>query len=111
MRGNFFARHLKCNSGDLLAKHVDNQATRTKVLHATHCTKVGNSNKGSNNYNDDSDGDDDRNDETFEMDATPEHQLLWESAANSVVGIADKEEESDDDDEELENSDADSLHD
>ena len=110
MRGNFFARHLKYNCGDLLAKRVDNQATRTKVLHAAHCTKVSNSNKGSNDSDEDSDDNDDRNDETFEIDTTSGHQSLWESAANSVVEMADKEEESDDDDE-LENSDNNSMHD
>ena len=101
MRGTFFARHLKCKSGDILAKRVKNQPTRTKVLHAAHCTKAANSNKGSNHSDEDSDNDDDnddnnnneRNGETFEMDATPEHQSLWESAANRVVELADKEEE------------------
>ena len=91
MRGTFFARHLKCKSGDILAKRVKNQPTRTKVLHAAHCTKVANSTKGSNYSNEDSD-DDECNDE-FEIDATPGHQSLWESAANSVVELADKEEE------------------
>ena len=50
------------------------------------------------------------NDETFEIDATSGHQSPWESAANSIVEMADKEEESDDDDE-LENSDNNSMHD
>ena len=39
MRGTFFARHLKCKSGDILAKRVENQPTRTKVLHAAHCNQ------------------------------------------------------------------------
>ena len=59
-------------------------------MHAAHCTKVANSNKGSNDSDEDSDDNDDRNDETFEIDATSGHQSLWESAANSIVEMADR---------------------
>ncbi len=36
MRGTFFVRHLKCNSGNQIQKLVKIQATRTKVSHLLH---------------------------------------------------------------------------
>jgi hypothetical protein len=39
MRGNFFVRHLKGNSGDQIKKLADSQATRTKVANAVVCNQ------------------------------------------------------------------------
>ena len=101
MRGAYFAKHLKGNSGNFVTSFIENQATRTKVANAFHLSKVVASKCGDaaaapvaavdeTKSNDDDDGE-------FECDATPEHQLLWQSAAESVLENADKGEEQDED--------------
>ncbi len=39
MRGTFFVRHLKGNSGDQIKKLAESQATRTKVANAVVCSQ------------------------------------------------------------------------
>ena len=102
MRGTYFAKHLKGNSGNFVEKLIENQATRPKVANAYHLSKVVASKHGDSaaaaapvapvdeTKSDDEDGD-------FECDATPEHQLLWQSAAESVLEYADRGEEQDED--------------
>ena len=74
MRGTYFAKHLKGNSGDQLKKLASCQATRTKVAHAVVYAKT----------MVDMDGD------TFIHDNTPECQALWEMATDCVFELADK---------------------
>ena len=64
MRGTYFAKHLKGNSGDQIQKLARCQETRTKVAHAVVYAKT----------TVESDGD------TFIHDNTPECQALWETA-------------------------------
>ena len=64
MRGTYFAKHLKGNSGDQIQKLARCQATRTKVAHAVVYAKT----------TVESDGD------TFIHDNTHECQALWETA-------------------------------
>jgi hypothetical protein len=79
MRGTFFVKHLKGNSGDQLKKLASCQATRTKVAHAVVYAKT----------TVESDGD------AFIHDDTPECQVLWEMATESVFELADKLDDSD----------------
>ncbi len=72
MRGTYFVRHLKGNSGNLIQKMADGQATRTKVAHAVvYVKKV------------------EPDDDTFISDDTPECRVLWEMATDNVFELAD----------------------
>jgi hypothetical protein len=74
MRGTYFVKHLKGDSGDQLKKLASCQATRTKVAHAVVYAKT----------TVESDGD------AFIHDDTPECQVLWKMATESVFELADK---------------------
>ena len=76
MRGTFFVKHLKGNSGDQLKKLASPQATRTKVAYVVVYAKT---------TTVESDGED-----VFIHDDTPECQVLWEVATESVFELADK---------------------
>lgn len=102
MRGTYFAKHLKGNSGNFVDNLIENQATRPKVANAYHLSKVVASKSGDSAaaaapvapvHETKSDDDVDE----FECDTTSEHQLLWQSAAESVLEYADRGEEQDDD--------------
>jgi hypothetical protein len=72
MRGTYFVRHLKENSGNLIKKMADSQATRTKVAHAViYAKKV------------------EPDDDTFVSDDTPDCRVLWETATDNVFELAD----------------------
>jgi len=73
MRGTYFVKHLKGNSGDQIQKLASCQATRTKVAHAVVYAKT----------TVESDGD------TFIHDNTPECQALWETATECIFELAD----------------------
>jgi hypothetical protein len=79
MRGTYFVKHLKGKSGDQLKKLASCQATRTKVAHAVIYAKT----------TVELDGD------AFIHDNTPECQVLWEMATESVFELADKLDNSD----------------
>ena len=79
MRGTYFVKHLKGNSGDQLKKFASCQETRTKVAHAVVYVKT----------TVESDGD------AFIHNNTPECQVLWEMATESVFELADKLDDSD----------------
>jgi hypothetical protein len=67
MRGTFFVRHLKGNSGDQIKKLAESQATRTKVANAVVCSqKIAVETGGHLDDN------------------TPEIEALWRSASSSV---------------------------
>ncbi len=74
MRGTYFVRHLKGNSGNQIQKLADSQATRTKVAHAVIYAKQV-----------EPDGD------TFVSDDTPECGVLWETATDNVFELADSD--------------------
>ena len=104
MRGTYFAKHLKGNSGNFVDKLIENQATRPKVANAYHLSKVVASKRGDSAAAatpvapvDETKSDDDDDGGEFECDATPEHHLLWQSAAESVLEYADTGEEQVDD--------------
>ena len=75
MRGTYFVRHLQGNSGNLIQKLADRQATRTKVAHVVvYERKV------------------EPDDHTFVSDDTPEAsqcRVLWETATDNVFEMAD----------------------
>jgi hypothetical protein len=72
MRGTYFVRHLKGNSGNQIQKLADSHATRTKVAHAVvYAKKV------------------ELHDDEFISDDTPECQALWETATDNVFELAD----------------------
>ena len=74
MQGTYFVRHLKGNSGNLIQKLADRQATRTKVAHAViYARKV----------------EVEPDDDTFISDDTPKCRVLWETAADNVFEMAD----------------------
>ena len=73
MRGTYFVKHLKGNSGDQIQKLASCQATRTKVAHAVVYAK----------RTVEPDGD------TFIHDNTPECQALWETATECIFELAD----------------------
>ena len=110
MRGTYFATHLKGNSGNFVDNLIENQATRPKVANAYHLSKVVASKSGDSAaaaapvapvHETKSDDDVDE----FECDTTSEHQLLWQSAAESVLEYADRgEEQEDSDDNEYDNT-------
>ena len=79
MRGTYFVRHLKMNSGNQIEKLASGQATRAKVANAVVCTKLVKDLCGR------------------DMDSMPECRALWESAEDCVFELADKEEEESDD--------------
>ena len=79
MQATYFVKHLKGNSGDQLKKLASCQATRNKVAHAVVYAKT----------TVESDGD------AFIHDNTPECQVLWEMATESVFELADKLDDSD----------------
>ena len=79
MQGTYFVKHLKGNSGDQLKKLASCQATRTKVARTVVYAKT----------MVESDGD------AFIHDDTPECQVLWEMATESVFELADKLDDSD----------------
>ena len=66
MRGIFFVRYLKGNSGDQIKKLADSQATRTKVANAVVCAQK-------------------ISDVGQDADDTPEIEELWKSASNCVL--------------------------
>jgi len=73
MRGTYFVRHLKGNSGNLIQKLADRQATRMKVAHAVvYARKVV-----------------EPDDDTSVSDDTPECRVLWEMATDNVFEMAD----------------------
>jgi hypothetical protein len=72
MRGTYFVRHLKGNSGNLIQKLADNQATRTKVAHAVVYARK-----------------EEPDDDTLVSDDTPECRVLWETATNNIFELAD----------------------
>jgi hypothetical protein len=77
MRGTYFVRHLKGNSGNQIQKLADSQATRTKVAHAVvYAKRV------------------DSHDNAFISDDTPECQALWETATDNVFELADADDDS-----------------
>ena len=80
MRGTYFAKHLKGNSGDQIQKLARCQATRTKVAHAVVYAKT--------TVELDSDG-------ALIHDDTPECQVLWEMATESVFKLADRLDDND----------------
>jgi hypothetical protein len=67
MRGTFFVRYLKGNSGDQIKKLAESQATRTKVANAVVCSQKIAVETGSNLDDD-----------------MPEVEALWRSASSSV---------------------------
>ncbi len=72
MRGAYFVRYLKGNSGNQIQKMADSQAIRTKVAHAiVYAKKV------------------EPDDDTFVSDDTPECRVLWEMATDNVFELAD----------------------
>ena len=73
MRGAYFVRHLKGNSGNQIQKLADSQATRTKVVHAVIYAKKVES----------------QDDDEFISNDTPECQALWETATDNVLELAD----------------------
>jgi hypothetical protein len=73
MRGTYFVKHLKGNSGDQLKMLASCQAMRTKVAHAVVYAKT----------TVELDGD------AFIHNDTPECQVLWEMATESVFKLAD----------------------
>jgi len=74
VQGTYFVRHLKGNSGNLIQKLADRQATRTKVAHAViYARKV----------------EVEPDDDTFISDDTPKCRVLWETAADNVFEMAD----------------------
>ena len=72
MRGTYFVRHLKGNSGNQIQKLADSQATRTKVAHAVIYAKK-----------------EESHDDAFISNDTPECQALWETATYNVFELAD----------------------
>jgi hypothetical protein len=78
MRGTYFVRHLKGNSGNQIQKLADSQATRTKVAHAVVYAKKVES----------------HDDIAFISNDTPEHQALWETATDNVFELADADDDS-----------------
>jgi hypothetical protein len=79
MQGTYFVKHLKGTSGDQLKKLASCQATRTKVSHAVVYAKTTV----------------ESDDNAFIHDDTPECQVLWEMATESVFKLADKLDDSD----------------
>ena len=77
MRGTYFVRHLKGNSGNQIQKLADSQATRTKVAHAVVYAKKEESD----------------NEDTFISDDTPECRALWETATDNVFELADTDDD------------------
>ena len=77
MRGTYFVRHLKGNSGNQIQKLADSQATRTKVAHAVIYAKKEQS----------------ENVDTFISDDTPECRALWETATDNVFNLADTDDD------------------
>jgi hypothetical protein len=73
MRGTYFVRYLKGNSGNQIQKLANSQATRTKVTHAVVYAKKEESD----------------NEDTYISDDTPECQALWETATDNVFELAD----------------------
>ena len=72
MWGAYFVRHLRGNSGNLIQKLADSQATRTKVAHiVVYASKV------------------EPDDDTFVSDDTPECRVLWQTATDNVFEMAD----------------------
>ena len=80
MRGTYFVKHLKGNSGDQLKKLASCQATRRKVAHVVVYAKT--------MVEPDGDG-------AFIHNDTPKCQVLWEMATKSVFKLADKLDDSD----------------
>ncbi len=78
MGRTYFVKHLKENSRDQLKKLASCQATRAKVAHAVVYAET----------TVESDGD------AFIHDDTPECQVLWEMATESVFELADKPDDS-----------------
>ena len=74
MRGTYFVKHLKGNSGDQIQKLASCQATRTKVAHGVVYAKT----------LVDLDGD------MFVHDNRPECQALWEMATECIFKLVDK---------------------
>jgi hypothetical protein len=79
MWGIYFVKHLKGNSEDQLKKLASCQITRMKVAHAVVYTKMMV----------------ELDDNAFILDNTPECQVLWEMATESVFELADKRDDSD----------------
>jgi hypothetical protein len=77
IRGTYFVRHLKGNSGNQIQKLADSQATQTKVAHAVVYAKKEESN----------------NEDTFISDNTPECRALWETATDNVFELADTDDD------------------
>jgi hypothetical protein len=77
MRGTYFDRHLKGNSGNQIQKLAYSQATRTKVAHAVVYAKKEESD----------------NEDTFISDATPECRALWETATDNVFELVDTDDD------------------
>ncbi len=80
MRGTYFVKHLKGNSGDQLKKLASCQATRTKFAHGVVYAKTTVESNGNG---------------AFIHDDTPECQIIWEMATESVFKLADKLDDSD----------------
>jgi hypothetical protein len=74
MWGTYFVKHLRANSGDQLKKLASCQATRTKATHTIVHAKT--TVKADEN--------------PFIHNNTPECQVLWEMATESVFELADK---------------------
>jgi hypothetical protein len=81
MRGTYFVKHPKGNSGNHTKKLIDSQATRTKVTNAVYQSKVvselvdiGATGNMKSDVSDDGNGD---------------HKLLWQTAAVSLLEYAD----------------------
>jgi hypothetical protein len=74
MRGTYFVKHLKGNSGDQLKKLASCQAARMKVGHAVVYAKTTV----------------ESDDNALIHDDTPECQVLWEMATESVFKLGDK---------------------
>jgi hypothetical protein len=79
MRGTYFVKHLKEDSGDQLKILASCQATRTKVAHVVVYAKTMV----------------ELDDNAFIHDDTPECQVLWEMATESVFKFAGKLDDSD----------------
>jgi hypothetical protein len=77
--GYLFVKHLKGNSGYQLKKLASCQAKRTKVAHAVVYAKMTV----------------ESDDNLFIHNNTPEYQVLWEMATESVFELADKLNDSD----------------
>ena len=77
MRGTYFVKHLKGNSGNQIQKLADSQATRTKVAHSVIYAKKEQSD----------------NVDTFISDDTPECRALWETATDNVFNLADTDDD------------------